>query len=188
MPGLRPDPVTVGILAGGAGRRVGGRDKGWIEVDGEAQILRVLRLLTPQADAIVISANRELDRYRALGVELVSDAETGFPGPLAGVIGLLAASRTPWLVTVPVDFDDVPEGFVQALLPSVDAAHCAVAEDDDGLQPLFAAYPVGVLRSATDAYARGERSVQRWQASLDCERRRFAGIRFGNRNSPAGAG
>lgn len=183
-----PDPVTVGILAGGAGRRVGGRDKGWIEVDGEPQVVRVLRLLSSQAAAVVISANRELERYRSLGVAVVSDSEGDFPGPLAGVVALLAATRTPWLVTVPVDLVDVPADYVQRLVVGLEAGRACVAEDEDGLQPLFAAYPQAALDSATDAYACGERSVQRWQASLGCERRRFAGIRFGNRNALAGGG
>lgn len=180
------DAVTVGILAGGAGRRFGGRDKGWIEIDGEPQIVRLVRLIAPQAGCMLISANRSFERYRALGVEVLADAEPGFPGPLAGILALLGATRTPWLVTVPVDVECLPDDFVARMTETSDSAAVAgVAEDDDGLQPLFAAYPRALLASAGDAYAAGERSVQRWQAGLRAERRRFAGIRFGNRNEPA---
>ena len=61
----------------------------------------------------------------------------------------------------------------------------AVAEDDDGLQPLFALYRVEALRGAVDAaLAAGEHAVHAMQARLGLPRVRFAGVRFGNLNTP----
>ena len=60
-----------------------------------------------------------------------------------------------------------------------------VATDDDGLQPLLALYRVEALRAAlADALAAGDYAVQAMQARLALPRAGFAGLRFGNLNTP----
>ena len=61
----------------------------------------------------------------------------------------------------------------------------AVAEDDDGLQPLVALYRVEMLRTGlAAALAAGEHAIQAMQARLVLPRVRFNGLRFGNLNTP----
>ncbi|MEO6146833.1 MAG: NTP transferase domain-containing protein, partial [Sulfuriferula sp.] len=64
-------PVSAIILAGGAGRRMGGQDKGWVKLYGLPLVAHVLAHIQPQVDEILISANRNLDDYRALGYVVV---------------------------------------------------------------------------------------------------------------------
>jgi molybdopterin-guanine dinucleotide biosynthesis protein A len=77
--------VTGIVLAGGQGRRMGGVDKGWVELAGMPMIAHVLRRLTPQVADILINANQNLERYRALGHPVFADTVGGFAGPLAGL-------------------------------------------------------------------------------------------------------
>jgi molybdenum cofactor guanylyltransferase len=179
---MRHADVTLGILAGGAGSRCGGRDKGWIEVDGVAQIERMLAAYAPDAARVVISANRNLARYRALAADVVSDEWPDYPGPLAGVVGLLDAVRTAWLVMLPVDLVTRPAGLVARLRGAADAQRPVVVEDEDGVQPLVACYPRQLAGVARQSFAAGERSVRRWQAACDAQLLRLDGIRLGNRN------
>ncbi|SMG03063.1 Molybdopterin-guanine dinucleotide biosynthesis protein MobA [Burkholderia singularis] len=66
--GPHPSTAVTGLLlAGGRGMRMGGLDKGLQPLRGEPLALHVLRRLAPQVDALVISANRHLDAYAALG-------------------------------------------------------------------------------------------------------------------------
>jgi molybdenum cofactor guanylyltransferase len=176
--------LSAGILAGGAGRRVGGLDKGWVEVDGVPAIVRLHDALAADVAEIVVSANRSLARYRAIGLRVVCDEVPGFPGPLAGVAGLLAAATTPYLMTVPVDAVTMPPDLPLRLLEALRAADCVVVEDDDGEQPLFAGYATHLAQPARQAFAAGERSVRGWQRSLPLTVLRLQGIRFGNRNTP----
>jgi molybdenum cofactor guanylyltransferase len=180
--------LTLGILAGGAGRRFGGQDKGWIEVDGRPQVQRLLDAYRCEVGAVAISANRNLDRYRSLGAEVVSDAWPDYPGPLAGVVGLLDALRTPFLLTLPVDLVELPAGLPARLAAAACSGRPLVVEDDDGIQPMIACYPRELAAAAGEAFAAGERSVTRWQAALGREILRLPGLRFGNRNTPAGQG
>jgi len=183
-----PVNVALGIFAGGQASRCGGRDKGWIEVDGEAQIRRVLRAAGGGFARVLVSANRNLEAYGALGVEVVVDRCPGFQGPLAGLASLCSVLRGDFLLTVPVDALHLPVDFAARMLAGVSqggAAQAVVAQDEDGLQPLFAAYPATLAVGAIDAFARGERSVWRWQETLPAHVCRFEGWRFGNLNSPA---
>ena len=178
--------VALGILAGGRGERFGGRDKGWIEVGGVPQVRRLLVAAAPQADATLVSANRHLDDYAALGVRVVTDALPDHPGPLAGIAALLAACESPWLLTVPVDALSVPPDYAARMLAARagEGFHIVVAEDDEGLQPLFALYPAALAAHARETLEGGRRSVREWQHRFPVYPCRFEGLRFGNLNTP----
>lgn len=179
--------VALGILAGGRGGRMGGRDKGWIEIDGQALVQRQLDALRAGVSQVLVSANRNLDAYRALGVEVVEDHWPGQHGPLAGIASLLATVRHDTLLTVPVDALQVPPDYV-ARMSAVSAGErlrVVVAQDDDGLQPLFARYPAALAPHAVESFEAGHRSVRDWQHLFPLYPCRFAGHRFGNLNCPA---
>lgn len=179
--------VALGILAGGRGMRFGGRDKGWIEDGGTPLVARVLEQLLPQGRRILVSANRNLDDYRGLGIDVVPDRWPGHPGPLAGIASLLAAIEEDWLLTVPVDARALPPGFVPAMLDARggEPMHVVVAQDADGLQPLFALYPRILAAHAAETIEHGRRSVRDWQHRFPVYPCAFASHQFGNLNSPA---
>ena len=54
--------VTVAILAGGAGARFGGRDKGLIEVGGRPLVAWALGAIPPSCDRLIV-ANRHREDY-----------------------------------------------------------------------------------------------------------------------------
>ncbi|MBL4570487.1 MAG: NTP transferase domain-containing protein, partial [Alcanivorax sp.] len=84
---------TLIILAGGQGKRVGGADKGLLELDGKPLIAHLLDHLTPSPSRIVISANRNQATYRHWADQVVSDERDGFQGPMAGLEAALDASQ-----------------------------------------------------------------------------------------------
>ena len=104
-----------------------------------SMVLATASLLTVRAQAqhVLVSANRHLDDYAALCVDVVRDALPEYPGPLAGIAALLAATPCDLLATVPVDARDIPPDFVARLQAArgEEAFALVVAEDDDGLQP-----------------------------------------------------
>ncbi len=176
--------ITLGLLAGGRGSRLGGVDKAWIERDGVPQVLRLARRWPGETGAVLVSANRDPGRYAAAALETVPDRLPAGSGPLAGIEALAAACRTPWLLTVPVDIFDANDCLVRTLVSCRDADG-AVAEDADGLQPLVALYREQALRQLLPAtLADGELAPRRVQARLEMATVRFAGVRFGNLNTP----
>lgn len=55
------------ILAGGQASRMGGNDKGLVELTGKAMIEHVIDTLSPQTSSITINANRNQERYSQYG-------------------------------------------------------------------------------------------------------------------------
>lgn len=174
--------VTLGILAGGEGSRLGGRDKAWLERDGDALVVRLARMMAPQVDAVLVSANRNPEHYLSHGLRAIHDRVPGI-GPLGGLDALAHECRSPWLLTLPVDLLAVPDNLLDRL---VDAGQGACAEDDEGRQPLVALWQTQALREATGAaIASTDHAVQSLQSQLEMACVRFEGTRFGNLNTPA---
>jgi molybdenum cofactor guanylyltransferase len=181
---MTPSGITLGLLAGGRATRLGGADKAWLERDGVPQVLRLSRRFAGEVAMVLVSANRALARYDAHGLGTVTDVAVD-AGPIGGIDALARACRTPWLLTVPVDLIGVNECLL-ASLASASADRGAFAADDDGPQPLVALWPVDALRKvAPAAIASNELSVQALQQALRMTEVRFAGVRFGNLNTPA---
>lgn len=184
--------VTGGILAGGRGMRMGGRDKGLIEVRGKAMVELTCERLRPQVGTILISANRNLDRYRELGFPVHADDSGGFLGPLAGIATLLARVQTPFLVTVPCDTPGFPADLVTALLnrQRETGADVVVTHDGEQRQFLFALYRRELADLAERALESGERAVWRWHEKLEVAECLFPGATqaFTNVNSVSDIG
>jgi len=176
--------ITLGLLAGGRGSRLGGIDKAWLERDGVPQVLRLARRFPAETGRVLVSANRDLPRHAEAGLATIVDRLPPGSGPLAGIEALACACGTPWLLTLPVDIFDANDCLVRTLVACRDADG-AVAEDADGLQPLVALYRVAALREVLPAaLASGELSPRRVQQQLRMARVGFTGVRFGNLNTP----
>jgi molybdopterin-guanine dinucleotide biosynthesis protein A len=144
--------ISALVLSGGQGLRMGGADKGLQLLDGQPLAARALARLRQQSwppAALMISANRHLDEYRALGVPVWPDAAppASFAGPLAGVLTGLRQCATPWLLTVPCDAPFFPlslcERLARALLQAQPPDRlAAVAWAPGAGQPDAAAAPI----------------------------------------------
>ncbi len=137
--------VTAAILAGGAGKRLGGRDKGLESLAGRPLIAHVIERIRPQVDDVIIVANRHLDEYAAYA-RVVADDSPGFLGPLAGIATALARCETEWLLTASVDVPQPPLDLASRLTRT--SAEVAVAHDGERRQPLFALYSTKLANAA----------------------------------------
>ena len=161
--------ITGLILAGGAGRRMGGRDKGLLDLDGRPLAAWTAAALRPQVGRLWISANRNAERYAPLAARVIADRLDGLQGPLAGIAAALAVAETPWLLTCPCDTPMLPADLGTQLVAALAAhpmADLAIAADTRRQHPLHALLPAR-LATGLDAYlADGGRSVRGWLAGL----------------------
>ncbi|MHB2051182.1 molybdenum cofactor guanylyltransferase MobA [Pseudomonas sp. VEM90] len=161
MPDALP-PCSILILAGGRGQRMGGRDKGLVDWQGEPLIAHVHRVVQPLSDDLVISCNRNQAAYRAYADRLVGDAEADFPGPLAGVIAGLKVARHGWVVLLACDAPLVDRELIEDLLRLAVTGNSAAMVRQGGFwQPMFSVLPKRVLPVLEQAWAAGERSLQK---------------------------
>lgn len=111
--------TTVGlILAGGEGRRVGRCNKGLLTLQGKPLVQHIFERLSPQVDKIIISANENVDAYRALVPDVYKDLPSCVgKGPLAGVYTASEQldEHVRFLQVVPCDTPFIPPDLVIAL-------------------------------------------------------------------------
>jgi len=176
--------ITAAILAGGAGMRVGGRDKGLEMLAGEPLIAHVINSLQRQAESLLICVNRNPARYAEFA-PVCADAMPDFRGPLAGILAALTACSTQWLLTVPVDCPRPPADLARRLWSAVGAASAAVVDVDARREPLFALYRRELAGSAQAALQR-DLPVWRWQDDMGAVAVDFSDARAGfvNLNAP----
>jgi len=124
--------ITGVVLAGGEGRRMGGADKGLQPFAGRALTAVVLERLRPQVDRLVISANRNLDAYRAFGCPVITDTTPGHAGPLAGLQAAFAGTDTPLLLSAPCDSPCLPPDLAHRLLAALQAGAGGLAVPRSG--------------------------------------------------------
>jgi len=111
-------PLGV-ILAGGQATRMGGGDKGRLELGTRSILQHVIDRLEPQTAEVALNANGDAARFADLGLPVVADDVDGFAGPLAGVLAGLdwAAERgAETIVTAAADTPFFPCDLVPRLL------------------------------------------------------------------------
>lgn len=178
--------VTGVVLAGGRGRRMGGVDKGWLMLDSEPLVERAIAAMALQVDRIVISANRNIERYRRLEHPVVRDSLPDYPGPLAGALSAMQVVFTPWTLLAPVDVPWLPSDALQRLVVAIADHDIAVAHDGERLQPLVALLRTSLQQDLGEWLTQGDGKVVRWY-----ERHRWCQVdfsdvadRFANLNTP----
>lgn len=150
------------ILAGGRGQRFGGQDKGWLRYQGRSLIEHQLERIGPQVAQLLISANRHLPEYRALGIPVLEDSIPGFAGPLAGILASLQRMQHDWLLVVSCDSPHLPDTLAQKLWQGRAGQSIAYAVTAERAHFLAALIARDRLASLQQYLASGQRRVGDW--------------------------
>ncbi len=172
----RQAKIAAVILAGGAGSRMQGVDKGLQLYNGKALTRCVSDILTKQVGSLIISANRSIAEYRSFGFEVISDtANLGsnlgieHQGPMAGIAaGLHHLNTKPKIDLALISSCDtplLPNDLVQRLYADLidNDTEVAVAHDGERRQNLHCLIKRCAWTSLITAFDGGERAMYRWQ-------------------------
>lgn len=163
-------PVGV-ILAGGQSRRMGGGDKGLLDLGGQSLLQHVIDRLEPQVASVALNANGDADRFSDFGLPVIADETADFAGPLAGVLtGMVwgAAQGANHIVTVAADTPFFPCDLVPQLQLALEGdAQIALAATPDpkrgmARHPTFGIWPTALADDLRRALADGTRKVVAW--------------------------
>jgi molybdopterin-guanine dinucleotide biosynthesis protein A len=156
------------ILAGGAGSRVQGRDKGLIEWQGSPLISHVAGRLRPQVDQLLVSCNRNGEQYAPYADSLITDLRPGFEGPLAGIEAAVGRVEGKYLIIVACDTPRLPPDLAQRLLEPLTSGKAKISYANDGAreQYLFAAIHSSCLSTLGTFLESGQRAVRHWYQTL----------------------
>jgi len=140
--------LSAVILAGGQSKRMG-RDKAWVECNGQSLVSRAVSTVRDSGIAEVFVSGRTGTDYSALGCPIVLDRRSGL-GPLAGVESALEAVQAPLLLVLAVDLPRMTADFLRKLTSSCDPFTGVIPALDGQLEPLCAVYPKRCLFIARD--------------------------------------
>lgn len=162
-------PCSILLLAGGRGQRMGGQDKGLLEWQGEPLIAHLHRKTRSLSDDLIISCNRNMERYARYADQLVHDDQGDFPGPLAGIRAGLKAARHDFLMVLPCDVPRIDAALLQSLRETASAQpeKPVMVRHGDHWEPLLCLIPVALSDVFEDAWNAGERSPGRIMRKLD---------------------
>ena len=160
--------ITGILLAGGQGSRMGGVDKGLVELAGRPMAAHALERLAPQVDALLINANQNLPAWQAFGHPVFGDDIGGFAGPLAGLHAGLLRAQHPFVVTAPCDSPFLPADLVERLAAALHGADAqlAVAKTFGQPHPVFCLCRRDLADHLGAFLAAGGRKIDRWYGSL----------------------
>ena len=105
---------SLGILAGGHGRRWGGRDKGLIAFRGRPLLANACQPRPRQAREILICCRDNARFYAHYGDRVLCESAP-HRGPCAGIGALLAACESKTLIILPTDLLSASEPLIAAL-------------------------------------------------------------------------
>lgn len=174
------------VLAGGAGARMQGFDKGLQTYQGKRLIDHVVERLMPQVGRLMVSANRNIEDYAVVAGTVISDLTTDsrnqnndYQGPMAGI-----AAVADYLVKERPSSKDQQE-FQAILISSCDTPllpldlcsrltaalndkqHLvSVAHDGKRRQNLHCLIAQPAWASLVESFEQGERAMYRWQHSV----------------------
>jgi len=111
--------VPCVILAGGKGRRMGGKDKALIPLLDRPLLSYVLESISGHVAPIALNINTNLDKFFEFGYEIIEDPIKGHLGPLAGILASLNWARQlnqKWVMTLPCDTPFLPKNIVKEII------------------------------------------------------------------------
>ncbi|MBL4928285.1 molybdenum cofactor guanylyltransferase MobA [Fuscibacter oryzae] len=146
------------ILAGGAGRRMGGADKALLSLGGRPLISHVIERFAPQVETLALSANGDPARFAGYGLPVLPD-DTPL-GPLAGILaGLRYAQENgaTALVSAPCDSPFLPGDLVPHLCLAAETTSSGLALVQAGGrdQGVFGLWPVALAGALAAFLASG---------------------------------
>ncbi|MEI6859647.1 MAG: molybdenum cofactor guanylyltransferase MobA [Shewanella sp.] len=158
--------IDAVILAGGMARRMGGNDKGLVELNSQPMIKHAIDRIKPQVDRIMINANRNQTRYAELGYPVISDENTDYLGPLAGMLAALGNTQADYLLIVPCDCPLLPVDLVSRMLKKIESqgAELTVASDGISEQPVVLLLKPELRNSIKAFLDDGDRKIVLWYA------------------------
>jgi molybdopterin-guanine dinucleotide biosynthesis protein A len=166
------------LLAGGAGTRMDGKDKGMLHWRGRPMAAWVAEALLAAIGSPLISANRSIEEYSRLGEVFADAPEFAGQGPLAGLLaGLHEAGGRGYeaVLVCPCDTPGVTPALLRQLLQAWRSApdRPVIARCGERDHPLHGVYPVATAAALERQLRNDNRRVMMFahsqQAqSVDC--------------------
>lgn len=152
------------ILAGGKASRMNYQDKALITLGTKPLIEYVISNASSQVSRLVISVNRNPEKFHYLGFPLLPDYDQAYAGPLLGICSAMrwmiaegADVNRNYLACFPADVPWFPETLIHDLAQAITDSDYKVAwsEYNGQVEPLFSLWSLASLPNIELAIDRG---------------------------------
>ena len=165
MSKIEKNQLTTIILAGGKSSRMGGNDKGLLEINGKYIISYLNKLSLKFSKNVLINANRNIEKYESMGLKTCSDILPDYQGPLSGMLTGLTLADTEYVITLPCDGPFVTEDFFKKMMDMEESDDINVASDGDRVQPVYALIRKNMINNLNNFLKTGQRKIDKWYAN-----------------------
>lgn len=141
------------ILAGGKSSRMNYSNKSFLSYGGSSFISIIIETFKKKFEKISIVAN-DFSKYVAFDVEIYGDYYKGI-GPIAGIHSAIKSSDSDLFFFVGTDMPFFDIEAIEMIMKYKNDADVIIAEDKNGLHPLFGIYNRKILGKIEEEIARG---------------------------------
>ena len=165
--------VPCVILAGGKGRRMGGKEKALIHLLDRPLLSYVLEKISGKVAPIALNINTNFDNFKKFGYKIIEDPIKGHLGPLAGILASLNWAKEinkDWVITLPCDTPFLPNNLIQSMIktknktPEVDLV---VAKSKGFNHPVIALWKADIKNKLQNALNEGVRKIDIFTSQLN---------------------
>ncbi|MEM7085309.1 MAG: molybdenum cofactor guanylyltransferase [Bacteroidota bacterium] len=148
--------ISAIVLAGGKSSRMG-VDKGFIDLNGQSFIARILKTVEPFVQQTLIVSNDP--NYDVFKIKRVSDIITN-SGPLAGIFSGLFYSESDVNLILSCDVPLINETVLHTLIEGYDPQNDVIQLQSKGkTMPLIALYKKQCMHTCLESLKKGERRL-----------------------------
>tara|TARA_B100001964_G_C14044289_1_gene514062 strand:- start:31 stop:597 length:567 start_codon:yes stop_codon:yes gene_type:complete len=128
---------TTGIiLSGGLSLRMG-EDKGVIQLDEYKMVEKIIRLMDPFCDKLIISANNS--NYDKFGLKVVND-KTDRIGPIGGIISCMREENSNFYLVMSCDTPNISNFTIAQLFDNLNNFDIVVYKQNNRIEPLISLF------------------------------------------------
>ncbi len=128
---------TTGIiLAGGLSSRMG-EDKGIIQLDEYKMVEKIIRLIDPFCNKLIISANNS--NYDKFGLKVVND-KTERIGPIGGIISCMREENSNYYLVMSCDTPNIYSLTIAQLFDNLNNSDVVIFKIDNRIEPLISLF------------------------------------------------
>ena len=182
---MQPENVNLAglVLAGGAGRRMQGLDKGLQLHRGRPLVEWIVASMQACVSELVVSANRHRHEYSQYAEQVLFDSNNAhYSGPMAGICRAIehyaTESRIQGLLISPCDTPNITQALWQSVISKAEENPNlpVVCHDGERPQSLHCLLPRAMWPALLTSYGDGNRTMHHWlrengAVELDCSDR-----------------
>lgn len=156
------------ILAGGLSKRFGGETKTFGKINGKTILEKIINILKKQNAKILINTNVDKEKFSKNNIEIISDVDNEFQGPLAGILAAMIWIKKnqlsiKWIMTVPSDTPFLPINLLELFKSKIkNETNILIARSNGKIHPVVGLWNINLLDKLKKELQSDNRKIMNW--------------------------